>query len=568
MEIDLKKAFGASRRTPSDFAAAFFEAGDDRRRCAFESQTHRDGVSSLIASADADRALIGPLSLPGRAGCAHCAHERIRAAAAVHDPRRPATQRARAVARRVMEREAQAIADGGTALLDHVLAVDVRTGAESLHRVIPLSRCPVCGGAADAPLIASAAESLDGWVDPVTGVISAIHLDPETELPFIVTAAPPHVVRNDGTLQQLPIGWGKGLTLPDAVLSAVGETIERYSASFPDESRIVWRRPRDLEGDVLDPRDFPLYAERHYRRKSFPYARFNAAIRHPWVQGTWLAGGGEVWVPAVFAFLSLKLHAEQLFVRETSNGLASWTERDPAALRAVLELVERDAFLSAWMTATPGRAVTLDDALDPRLRRVFDAVETLGAAIEIFTLPTSACGTTVLCVARGDGERYPGATIALAADLDPAAALQGAILELGQTAPHLRRMMQTGAIAIPARDTGVHGMLDHAAYYFSADRAAAFDFLRGGGSISVRALTSRTRRRTLAACTAALRKANVRVALVDVTAPDVATGPFRVIRAVSPDLQPLSYGYGFERLPVERVRRRGVATGVPVHPVW
>ncbi len=82
------------------------------------------------------------------------------------------------------------------------------------------------------------------------------------------------------------------------------------------------------------------------------------------------------------------------------------------------------------------------------------------------------------------------------------------------------------------------------------------------------ALTNRTRRRTLAACTAALRKANVRDALVDVTAPDVATGPFRVIRAVSPDLQPLSYGYGFERLPVARVRRRGVAAGRPVHPVW
>jgi ribosomal protein S12 methylthiotransferase accessory factor len=42
-----------------------------------------------------------------------------------------------------------------------------------------------------------------------------------------------------------------------------------------------------------------------------------------------------------------------------------------------------------------------------------------------------------------------------------------------------------------------------------------------------------------------------------------------VIRAVSPDLQPLSYGYGFERLPVEHVRRRGIAAGAPaVHPVW
>jgi ribosomal protein S12 methylthiotransferase accessory factor len=565
VKIDPKKASGASRRAPSDFTAGFFDAGDDRRRCAFESRTYRNGEPALIASVDAERVLIGPLSVPGRAGCAHCAHERIRAAEAVHDPRRPATQRARAVARRVMKRELRAIADGGMALLDHVLAVDVRSGAESMHRVIPLSRCRICGGAAGASPVAL----LDGWVDPVTGVISAIHLDSETELPIVVTAAPPHVFKDDGTLRQLPIGWGKGLTRPDAILSAVGEAIERYSASLPDPTRIVWRRPRDLKGDVLDPREFALYAEEQYRRKGFPYARFNAAIQQPWVGGTWLDGGGEVWVPAVFAFLSLQLRAEQWIVRETSNGLASWTDGDQAALHAVLELVERDAFLSAWMTATPGRAVTLDDALDPLLRRVLDAVEALGAAIEVFTLPTSACGTTVLCLARGDGQQYPGATIALAADLDPAAALRGAILELGQTAPHLRRMMQSRAIAIPAREADVRGMLDHAAYYFSADRATAFDFLRGAGTISVAELTNRARPRTLAACTAALRKAKVRVALVDVTSPDVATGPFRVVRAVSPDLQPLSYGYGFERLPVDRVRRRGLAAGAPaVHPVW
>ena len=565
MQFDLKKASGASRRTPSDFAAAFFEAGDDRQRCAFESRAHRDGIRALVVTADAERVLVGPLSLPGRANCAHCAHERILAAAAVHDPRRPATQRARAVARRVTNRELRAIAEGSTTLLDHVLAVDVRSGAESLHRVVPLPRCRVCGGAAGASPVAS----LDGWVDAVTGVISALHPDSETALPLVVTAAPPHVLRDDGTLRQLPIGWGKGLTLPDAVFSAVGEAIERYSASLPDPARIVWRRPRDLEGDVLDPRTFALYAGEQYRRRGFPYARFNAAIRHPWVRGTWLDGGGEVWVPAVFAYLSLQLHAEQLIVRETSNGLASWTDRDQAALHAVMELVERDAFLSAWMTRTPGRAVVLDDALDPQLRRVLDGVESLGAAVELFTLPTTACGTTVLCVARGDGERYPGATIALAADLEPAAALRGAILELGQTAPYLRRMMQSRAIAVPARDTDVHAMLDHAAYYFSAERAAAFDFLRGGGTVSVRELTKRTPWRSLAVCASALRKANVRVALVDVTSPDVATGPFQVVRAVSPDLQPLSYGSGFERLPVARVRHRGVAREAPsVHPVW
>ena len=46
-----------------------------------------------------------------------------------------------------------------------------------------------------------------------------------------------------------------------------------------------------------------------------------------------------------------------------------------------------------------------------------------------------------------------------------------------------------------------------------------------------------------------LRAQGIRVAIVDVTSRDVASGPFRVARAVSPDLMPITFGHGLERLP-------------------
>jgi hypothetical protein len=102
-------------------------------------------------------------------------------------------------------------------------------------------------------------------------------------------------------------------------------------------------------------------------------------------------------------------------------------------------------------------------------------------------------------------------------------------------------------------------MLDHAAFYFPVDRARAFDRIRSGGE-------SITLREVVAAQTGTPA---LRIALVDVTSPDVATGPFRVVRAVSPDLQPLTYGYGFDRPPIERIQRMGVASDVsPIHPIW
>jgi ribosomal protein S12 methylthiotransferase accessory factor len=472
-------------------------------------------------------------------------------------------------------------------LVDHLLAVDTATPGLSLHRVVPLSHCPVCGGAAafrrkgeqalslspeDPP--ESVLEALAGWVDPRTGVVSRLLVehpaDTEMELPVVATAAPPHTVEDDGSLRRLPIGWGKGLTVSGAILSAVGEAIERYAPSLPDPERILWRRPDELEGDVLDPREFPLYTDAQYDQPGFPFSRFDPGVRHPWVQGTWLGSDRPVWVPAVLAYLSLTLRPEHLICQGTSSGLAASTSPEDAALRATLELVERDAFMAAWLTACPGRRVTLDADVDPRLRSILDGVEALGATVEIYVLPAGACGTTVLCLALGDGENYPGTTIALGCDLDPRVALRQAVLELGQTGPHLRRLLRSKAIPVPEEPRLVREMLDHAAYYFPAGRAGAFDRLRRQGPpTTISSLAEGHPTRTLAECASALGAAGVRVALVDVTSPDVASGPFHVFRAVSPDLQPLSYGYGFDRQPVERVRLRGLAPSIPpIHPIW
>lgn len=128
-------------------------------------------------------------------------------------------------------------------------------------------------------------------------------------------------------------------------------------------------------------------------------------------------------------------------------------------------------------------------------------------------------------------------------------------------------MMRSQTLRTPESPSDVREMLDHAAYYFPLDRAQAFDRLRSNQPPV--SLSHDVTNRSLNDCVVALKHAGVRIALVDMTSPDVATGPFRVMRAVSPDLQPIWYGYSLERKVVNRIGNLGLDSNLPpINPIW
>ena len=415
--------------------------------------------------------------------------------------------------------------------------------------------------------------ALAGWVDPLTGVIPSLVMEPDdvSDVPVVITAGSPHLIEPDGARRRLPSGRGTGLDVSSAILAAVGDAIGRYCPSAPDPARIAWERMEDLHGEVLDPRAFPLYTARQYKQDRFPFVPFDESAAYPWTIGTWLGSGHPVWVPAVFSLLSTDVRPRHRLAPVTPDGLAAATDSQDAALAATLDLVGRDAFVAAWTGGYAGRRVEIDGCLDPALRRVIAGIQVLGGDVELYVLPTGACGTTAVALGLGDGETWPGVAVGLGTDLDPHSAVQRAVLALSENGSRLARLMQSGPLLVPRKPQAVRTVLDHAAWYVPVERRSAFDRLRAGeGTISLGDLAA-TRAATpvdgpLRHCAAALAAAGVRVAIVDVTSPDVATGPFTVVRAVSPDLQPMSYGFGLDRLPVGRFADRISPTVAAVVP--
>src|SRR5262249_51184241 len=150
-------------------------------------------------------------------------------------------------------------------------------------------------------------------------------------------------------------------------------------------------------------------------------------------------------------------------------------------------------------------------------------------------------------VVFGDGARWPGASVSLAAHLSPRVAILKALMEQGQAGPYYRRLLEQGDKPIPARPEDVHTLEDHALYYFPTSRAVAFTFLTGGGE-SAAAEPREPEEISLAAAVRRISAAGLRMAAVDVTSPDLLSTPFRVVRALGPDFQQIHFGHRVTRL--------------------
>src|SRR5438445_10587941 len=246
-----------------------------------------------------------------------------------------------------------------------------------------------------------------------------------------------------------PCGYGKGLTLQEAILGAVGEALEIHASSSYDARKFLRASIDELQGEVLDPQKLCLYSDPYYDLPDFPYRRFHRSQSIHWTSGYWLHSGDPLWVPALPVFSKLVVPAEERFCQVTSNGLAASADLNDAATRATLELMERDSLLLGRYCRLPGQELDVDGSLDSGTESVLEMVRQHGAQINFYLLNAGINVPTVLSIARGNGKTWPGATLGLGCHLNLRAAVRKAAMELGQTGPEFRRTMIAGDESIP-----------------------------------------------------------------------------------------------------------------------
>ena len=430
----------------------------------------------------------------------------------------------------------------------------------SLHSVVPMPWCEVCGGAVHASRLTGLTHSLHVpermrvLADRRGGIIRQLfifHSDgldtPTVPSCCSVEIAPfqDHRVSNPGTK-----GEGKGATYDEASQSAIGEGLERYAASLWHPSTLTYASLRELGDRAFDPHWLVLYNKAQYGAENFAYAPFNARTLIHWTAGRWLDNAEPVNIPALATYVNFPANPAERFCQTTSSGLAAGDSFEDAALRALYELIERDAFMLSWLARRSALRINLAGC-DELTRQALTEVERLGARTEVFVLDLGTRHPTVVCLGLGDGRSWPGATIGLGTHADADMALRKAVFEHTHYGIYMRRLMREGLHHRVQKSSDVLGSLDHGLYYVHPEHVRDLKFFRrrSRSAISLDHMRSRYRLEAkLSACVSALLSVGIRTAAVDVTSSDVALAGVRVVRAFGVNLQPIHFGFGYERL--------------------
>jgi thiazole/oxazole-forming peptide maturase SagD family component len=361
-----------------------------------------------------------------------------------------------------------------------------------------------------------------------------------------------------GTITTTTVDWSYGRDR-DPMLAhdkAVAEAWERRAYRQIENASWISARCDDLEGAVR-PDELVRYADWQYALPGFPGQRFQPALPRDWVACESIEHGTPTaWVPIELVFHRDSLSKAQrdlALTRTASSGMAAYTTLEGAVERALLEVIERDAFMVNWLTRRASPAIarhTLPGELVRRLR----ALEQGGFRVVLKDL-TLDSAPVVLAFAQNAELHQTLITAAAAFAGEDAAA--HALSELESSAAAI---VKSGGVAA-IEPAGVFTPSDHVQLYGQKKHFRRADWLANDERSIALDRVGFEAPKSFERLTQALRLQGYRILWRDMTIAEATLEqgrvPLRIARVLVPGMVRISFGLGTEMLGLPRLARFG-----------
>jgi ribosomal protein S12 methylthiotransferase accessory factor len=545
-----------------------------------------------------DEVWIGPFQQGEQPGCLACLQHRLRCAsqdraafdlhhqqsvAAWSGPLPPLAMAV--ITSLIQEEETRFKTNRPPRTRESVFAYSLRSGGMKQHPLVPYGLCAECSHAgrnaantaADRPLVkaspdtfrtAAAPPAIDRlrrrFVDHRTGVIlNEVQHPHQAWLP--VSEA--KLVLSHTAVREP--GLGREFDYDTAARVAVLEALERHAGLEPHSgTSVVEGAYAALAGAAVDPVSLTLHHSAAYEDPQLRLTAYSPDLRLRWVWAHSFRQGGPCLVPEQAVYYgAMPEPGGPRILWETSSGCAlggSWQE---AVFHALLEFLERDAFLLMWYGQVPAPRLDLRSVTDPHLLDLADRVQRQGYVVDAFNI-TSDVGLPVVAVLVWNlDERGPFLSLSAGAHPNPMQAYKSALLEAAWLLPGMEalRTRFKGDRSLLNGDT-VRDMDDHRALYLMPESRERLAFLLRPGRVQGFAEAwgpepwprHADLREDLNHLVNGVLAAGLDVLAVDQTPPELSDVGLHAARVLVPGALPMTFGHT-----LRRVERRRLETALP-----
>lgn len=337
---------------------------------------------------------------------------------------------------------------------------------------------------------------------------------------------------------------GCGYEWENAILSTIGEVIERYCPAFYDTNTFIKSSYKNLQKPAIHPNEIAMFHESQYGGQNFPFVRFQEETEIHWAPCIDLATGAEVYFPASLIYMPYE-EIEEWVGLTTSTGLAGHTDIYKAILNGLYEVIERDNFVMMWMNEIFLSKIIIDDEINAFLKENYNDQYEFHFFDITFDLPSP----TVFGICFGKADYGDFVAVGSASRGTFGEAMKKVIMEIGQAVSYFRFMLGEQKDWMPNDFYDLIDFEKHSTFYLKRkDLWSAFDRWRlaePSKKIDFNEEPKPSAQKEIQSIIKELTSKGYNVLLKYLTTPDVEEAGFHSVKVIVPQLLELSGSYSF-----------------------
>lgn len=232
---------------------------------------------------------------------------------------------------------------------------------------------------------------------------------------------------------------GSGRTRALAARRARDEYVERLSGFYRGHEPQVFGSYEELGDTAIHPNASLLISGAQYRRRALVAGTWSA-VPHPfderaktsWTPLVSQRDGRCRYLPTQLIYYGYPVRGKSDFGTADSNGAAAGRTFADAALRGLLEVVERDSVALWWYNRARRPRVRLEDATDPYIRRLREWFRALDRELWVIDATSDIGIPVIVAVSRRIGAAREHILMGFGAHVDRESAVKRALGELCQ----------------------------------------------------------------------------------------------------------------------------------------